>query len=525
MQRRDFLHRVGWSAAGLVLVPYVDAAERRSWPEGDPFALGVASGEPRGDGFAIWARLAPKPLGDDPDAPGGLAGAPIDVAWEVARDDAMREVVARGTATASIDDGWSVHVEVDGLDAQRPYWYRFASGDAHSRIGRATTTAVAGASLAALKIAYASCANYEHGYFASYRHLADEMPDVVLFLGDYVYEGIEKKKPVRHHSGGREARTLADYRNRYAQYRLDPDLQRLHAEATVLVTWDDHEVQNDYADKWSQTFDDPDAFLQRRAAAYRAFYEHMPVRPSRVAPQGSSMRIYDRFAFGDLAQIAMVDGRQYRSREACYARPDHGKGHVAPIDTCPEVLDPARSMIGLEQEAWLVDGFARSKARWNVVAQDVLMAKIVETDRQGRTGPWTDDWNGYPASRARVLESIERTRVRNPIVLSGDIHSFWANDLKRDFDDPSSPTVATEFVGTSITSRSVPYDDFRRYADAAPHVKFFESRVRGYATVRLDAERAEVQFRAISDATDRDASVRTLKRFVIEDGRAGVVEG
>ena len=216
----------------------------------------------------------------------------------------------------------------------------------------------------ALRFAFASCANYEHGYFSAYRHLADENPEFVLFLGDYIYETIEEKRPtVRRHSDGIEAATLPTYRNRYAQYRLDPDLQRLHAEVPAFVTWDDHEVANDYGDKWSERFDDPQMFLMRRAAAYQAFYEHMPVRPILSLPNGPIMRLYDRFKVGDLVEVSMIDGRQYRSRQACYAPPFKGGMHLESDASCPERREPGRTMMGFAQEAWLASGLAPAPRR------------------------------------------------------------------------------------------------------------------------------------------------------------------
>jgi alkaline phosphatase D len=376
-----------------------------------------------------------------------------------------------------------------------------------------------------MRFGFVSCANYEHGYFSAYRHLADEHPDVVLFLGDYVYEGIgNAADTVRRHSDGIEAKTLATYRNRYAQYRLDPDLQRIHAEVPSLITWDDHEVQNDYAGRWSQTFDDPAQFLLRRAAAYQAFYEHMPLRPSLSRPRGPDMRLYDRFTFGSLAEFSMMDGRQYRSREACYRLPDKGGGHLETNESCPERLDRSRTMIGDQQEAWLFDGLSRSPARWNVIAQDVLMAQLRQRTPQDEFAYWTDNWDGYPASRTRLLQHIAQSRVRNPVVLGGDSHSFWVNDLKLDFDDPSSPTVATELVGTSIASRGPPYALFAKCLPDNPHVKFFESRFRGYACADITPAAMTTRFRVVSDVTKPAATIATLKTFVVEDGRPGAVE-
>ncbi len=320
--RRRLLQGVAGASLTLATAPrLLRCAAAQSWGA-DPFSLGVASGAPRDDGFVLWTRLAPEPLSIDPAAPGGMHGGDVPISYEIATDSTMRQITRRGEATAEEAFAYSVHVDVRGLESGRPYWFRFMSGSATSRVGRAATLPAPEMSPDRLRFGFVSCSNYEHGYFSAYRHLADENPEFVVFLGDYIYETIEEKRAiVRRHSDGIVAATLPTYRNRYAQYRLDPDLQRLHAEVPALVTWDDHEVQNDYADKWSETFDDPERFLLRRAAAYRAFYEHMPVRPMLSRPEGPVMRIYDRFAYGDLVQISMIDGRQYRSREACYAPP------------------------------------------------------------------------------------------------------------------------------------------------------------------------------------------------------------
>jgi len=527
VDRRRMVGGIGASCLGLVAGPAVvcrAAAQTRRWPNSDPFSLGVASGAPRPDGFVLWTRLAPDPLSANPATPGGMTGGDVLVAYEIAGDEAMRDIVRRGVADAEAAYGWSVHADVSGLQAGRPYWYRFLCGDAVSPVGRAMTAVAVGTPVERIRFGFVSCANYEHGYFAAYRHLADENPDMVLFLGDYLYEYVEQVRPtVRLHSDGIEAATLPTYRNRYAQYRLDADLQRLHAVAPALVTWDDHEVGNDYADKWSQYYDDPDLFLRRRAAAYQAFYEHMPVRPILSRPDGPVMRIYDRFTFGDLLEISMIDGRQYRSRPACYAPPDRLRGHLESDANCPERRAEGRTMIGFAQENWLGLGLASSKAKWNVIAQDVLMAQLRQKMLDGNFGFWTDDWDGFPASRRRLLQRIAQTRVSNPVVVDGDIHAFFANDLRVDFDDPKSPMVATEFVGTSVSASGPSYDTFAAFLPDNPHVQFFESRKRGYVSVDVDAGQLTTRLRAISDVTDPKASVSTLKSFAVENGKPGVV--
>jgi alkaline phosphatase D len=392
-----------------------------------------------------------------------------------------------------------------------------------SPVGCTRTAPAAGAPLQRLRFGFVSCSNYEQGYFAAYRHLAEETPDLVLFLGDYIYESVDRSSfAVRHHIDGAPAATLAGYRSRYAQYRLDPDLRALHAAAPCLMTWDDHEVQNDYSGEWSQDFETPDAFLARRAAAYQAFYEHMPLSPTRSHPQGPAMRVYDQFGFGDLANVMMLDGRQYRSREACYA-PPNGGGHVVTAQSCPELNDPARSMLGGQQESWLYDRLANSTARWNLIGQNVVMAAFLDGRPPAESHRWTDAWDGYPANRARLIDHIAASGVANPVVLTGDNHAFWNNDLKRDFNDPKSPTVATEFVGTSITSFGPPYDLFMSKMPDNPHVRYFESRKRGYVSLDLSPKQMIARFQAISDAADPEAGIGTLKTFVIEAGHKGAV--
>lgn len=522
--RRQFIRS---GAASLIVSPALAGCSHfkwMSWRKADPFQLGVASGAPAADGFVIWTRLAPEPLSQDPATPGGMEPAPVEVAYEIGTDESMRNIVQRGMGRAEPQWGHSVHVEVAGLEPGRPYWYRFSAGEAQSRIGRAMTAPAGGSALQSLRFGFVSCSNYENGYFAAYRHLADETPDLTIYLGDYIYEYVEKKHPtVRTHSDGAEATTLYGYRNRYAQYRQDKDLQRLHAVAPTLATWDDHEVQNDYADAWSQTFDDPAEFLKRRAAAYQAFYEHMPLRAS-AKPNGPDMLIYGAYDFGDLARISLLDGRQYRSREFCYAKPDRGRGHAMTDKACPERLDGDRSMIGLAQEAWLFKNLATTKSRWNFIAQDVMMAQLRQRDDKGESVFWSDDWNGYPASRARILQHIRKAKTSNPVVLSGDIHSFWVNDLKPDFDKKGSPVVASEIVGTSISARPGPYDTFAKALPENPHIRYFESRMRGYVSLEVTPKHLTAKLQAISDEKDPNATLSTLKTFAVESGEAGAKE-
>ncbi|MBI3677450.1 MAG: alkaline phosphatase D family protein [Proteobacteria bacterium] len=521
--RRQFLQATALLSAGLVAAPsvIVRGATQPGWTS-NPFSLGIASGVPSSDGFVLWTRLIPDPSGVDPMVPGEIADDSVAVNYEIATDESMRNIVRRGIAAAEKTYAYSVHEVVHGLKPNRPYWYRFHSGDATSAIGCTRTAPRAGAALDRLKLSYFSCSHYETGYFSAYRHAARQAPDLAVFLGDYIYEYSDSRNPVvRHHARKSEARTLSQYRGRYTQYRLDPDLQAIHAACPALMIWDDHEVQNDYADKWSQTFDSPQDFLRRRAAAYQAFYEHMPLLPSQ-APNGSAMQICH--AFGDLLSVHLVDGRQYRSREACYGPPGKGHGHVETNSDCPERLDEARSMIGLQQETSLFNRLAASSTRWNLLAQDVMMAQLRQKTRTGEFGYWTDDWNGYPASRKRLLQHLHDSKTCNPVVISGDIHSFWTSDLKLDFDDTNSPTVASELVGTSVSSNGPPFEQFAGFLPDNPHIKFFESRKRGFVSLEIARKQMTARFKALADVTDRDSVISDLAVFAIEDGRAGAAK-
>ncbi len=324
---------------------------------------------------------------------------------------------------------------------------------------------------------------------------------------------------MRQHSDAVEATDLRTYRNRHAQYKTDPDLRALHATAPCLAIWDDHEVQNDYADDRSMAFDDPLEFLARRVAAYQAYWEHMPL-PLWAEPRGPDMTLFDRADFGDLVTFMVLDGRQYRSPLACDL-PPRGGGRALVDLACPERLDPRRFYLSKGQEAWLYREFRRAPARWNILVQGQLMTEFKERLPSGEVSHWSEDWNGYPAARQRLLSQIAETRLRNPVAVSGDIHSFWANDLKLDFDSPTAPVIASEFVGTSATSNGPPHEKFAGWLSDNPHVHFFESRKRGYVSAELRPGRLEVAFRVLADVRDAATAVSTLRRFVVEDGHPG----
>lgn len=507
----------GGLAAGLL------AAQAPAWAQQPtPFALGVASGEPWPDGFVIWTRLTKEPLA--PDGLGGMDG-PVEVRWQVAEDEGMRRIVRSGRTRADRALAHSVHVELAGLKPGRDYFYRFTALGEQSRIGRARTAPAPGAPLQSLRLAAASCAHYETGYFSAYRHMAAENPDLVLFLGDYIYEysytGERAKGRPRRHDQAEDVADLAGYRRRYALHHADGDLQTLHAAAPCLATWDDHEVQNDYSGTWSQdTRIPPEAFERRRRAAYQAFYEHMPLR-RRSIPTPTNLRLYDRYRFGDLVELTMLDERQYRTQQPC-PLPDSRRGHVAPL-SCPDLEAGDRTMLGFEQERWLYEGFRNPKARWNVVAQQLLVAPLDQLTPDGAWGRHTEGWSGYGANRRRMIAAMDLARLKNAVFLGGDMHTFMTTDLRADDRDPASRIVAAEFVGTSITS-DAPNAALGKAMQFNPHVRFYEPSYRGYMAAEVRPDRLEMSYRAISDRVDPNATVSTIKRYVVEDGKAGAVE-
>jgi alkaline phosphatase D len=452
----------------------------------------------------LWTRLT-----------GLLDPAPIPVRWDIAEDEAMRKVVASGTALATAEWAHSVHAEPNTLQPDRWYWYRFSAGEAQTPVGRTRTAPAAAAQAARLRFAFASCQQYEQGYFGAYRHMVDDDLDLIAFLGDYIYESSWGREHVRKHNAGRPS-TLEDYRARYALYKTDPDLQRAHLACPWIFTWDDHEVENDYADDRSQDGMPREQFLALRAAAYRACYEHMPM-PAAMRPSGPAMRIYGELAWGRLASFYIVDDRQYRAHQVCPAR--KGGSTVVDPEVCKDIVDPSRSLLGREQEAWLERAMGASPAAWNILAQQTLMAQLDRKSGPGRQF-WTDGWDGYPAARKKLLGFLHEKTIANPVVIGGDVHSNWVADLKPDFDDEKSPVVASEFCGTSITSQGPSQKQIDDRIAENPHVKYGNGR-RGYVRVDITPKRLLADLRGMESIKTREAACSTVKSFAVEDGRAG----
>lgn len=484
------------------------------------FTLGVASGDPLPDSVILWTRLAPAPL----DADGGMPPLAVPVRWQVATDDRFGHIVGEGTAQAEPRWGHAVHVDVRGLRPATRYFYRFLAGGESSATGRTRTAPAPGAVVDRLRLCYGSCQKYEAGYYAAWRHLVAEDPDLVLFLGDYIYEGAPSPKDAVRLHRNPEPKDLAGYRVRYATYKSDPLLQAAHHAAPWVLTWDDHEVANDYADALDQDNTDPAAFLLRRAAAYQAWYEHQPVRAA--PPLGPAMRIYHTLDWGRLAQLQIVDDRQYRGPRAC--QPEGlvaaHRRYRALVEPCGDLWSPDRTMLGAAQERWLMQALGDSRAQWNLLAQQTLMHQQgrIDADHPDRGVQYSaDNWSGYPAARDRIYRRWVEANTSNPIALGGDIHAFAAADV-RDPDRPDAPPIAAEFVGGSITSLF--HDASFKQQAAANGLVFAENEVRGYGRVELTPTGGQVTFRGLHDARDPRSAIRDLVRFALDPREPGIRE-
>jgi alkaline phosphatase D len=521
VDRRGFLQGAGKIAGlslGLVitqsmggLAVQADEVEFHDYP----FTLGVASGDPLSDSVVLWTRLATDPLNG-----GGMADRKIVVKWEIAKDQYFRQIVQRGTEKASPSLAHSVHAEVWNLEANTEYYYRFKVGKDFSPIGKTKTLPHPDAEVSNLAFAFASCQQYEHGYYTAYKHMAKEDLDLVFHLGDYIYEYgpdeyVASTGNVRTHKGP-EIRTLEDYRNRHAQYRTDQDLQSAHAAFPWVVTWDDHEVENNYADRIPEKGQSIEEFVKRRVAAYQAYYEHMPLRQSSM-PYGADMQLYRQFSYGNLADFLVLDTRQYRS--------DQANGDKSSPQT-EESLSPDRTLLGEEQEKWLYDHLERSNSSWNVLAQQIFFAKRNYGPSPDQPLYSMDSWDGYTPARERIIDFIRNKNQNNLIVLTGDVHANWASNLLADFDELTSQVLGAEFVGTSITSGGNGSDkraDTNRILAMNDHIKFFND-YRGYVRCHVTPTQWKTDYRVVPFVTQPGADISTRASFVYEKDAEGLKE-
>lgn len=511
MDRRLFVSDLARYAALCAVVPNVWRVTARPRFADNPFTLGVSSGDPTPTGGVLWTRLAPRPF--EPD--GGMDGTRTAVDWELADDEAFTRIVKKGRATAAPELSFSVHIDVDGLQPDRWYFYRFMSGDAISPVGRFRTTPADGQTTP-LAFAFMSCQNWEQGHFTALDHLSREEIDLAVHLGDYIYEYAGNSRGVRMHHG-LEIRTLDDYRRRYAQYKTDPMLQAAHVRCPWLVTWDDHEFDNNYAGlDGENAMESFEQMRARRAAAYQGWWEHQAVRVPRVQ-SWADLNITRTINWGALTRFWMLDTRQYRSDQAC------GDGTKAP---CAEWNDPQRGLLGAAQEKWLVDGVGASRSRWQVLANQVMMAPY-DSVPGNDVRVSMDQWSGYPVARDRLLGELATRAPNRTVVLTGDIHSNWVNELRNDFSRPDRPVIGAEFVSTSISSggdgNDVTPQQLSTMQGDNPHLKWFQNR-RGYVRCRVDEQAWTTEYRSVPYVQKPGAPISTATSWRVEHGKAGIIK-
>jgi alkaline phosphatase D len=471
----------------------------------DPFRAGVASGDPRAGSIVLWTRLMP-----DSGREKEWQREAVPVEWQLASDEGMNRIVKRGRARALPSLGHSVHVEVNGLEPNRWYWYRFKAGSAESAVGR-TKTAPNGP-VDKIRFAFASCQNYQTGYYTAYQNMVKEDLDLVLFLGDYIYErggNTVRSVPVA------ECETLDQYRDRYALYRSDQNLREAHRLFPWIITWDDHEVENNYAGVFQEDNQPREDFLRRRAAAYQAHYEWMPLSKS-CLPRGPNSRLYRRLSFGPMANFLVLDGRQFRSDQAC------GDGLKAP---CEELRQSSRTMLGSAQERWLERELRLSRSRWNVIANQTRMTVVDQIPGPNEAFAM-DQWAGYDDARRRFVQGLSNTKVSNPVVVTGDIHSNWVGDLKLDYREAREPVVGTELIGTSISSGGDGSDSnplIEATLAENPQIKFYNTQ-RGYVRCEITGEKLTADYRVVEKVSVPESQAFTRATFVVEAGRPGAVK-
>ncbi|WP_343346053.1 alkaline phosphatase D family protein [Sphingomicrobium sp. XHP0239] len=483
-----------------------------------PFQLGIASGDPAPDGFVIWTRLAPDPFARNY----GMPMEAVEVGYQVAADRGFREMVAEGTAIARPELGHSVHVELAGLPADRDYFYRFQAGSERSLTGRARTTPAIGASVDRLRFAVAGCQAYEQGYYTAYRHLAAENPDFVYCYGDYIYEYRGRRiwngpdGPVENirMSNGSEIYTIADYRRRYAEAKMDADLQAAHAAAPWVSVWDDHEIDNNWVGHEDQDGTPAAIFKLRQQMAMQAYYENMPLRAASL-PVGPAMQIYRRMPWGDLADVNLLDTRQFRSDQPCGDRYPSG---------CDEINRPDADVLGRAQLDWLLDNMSRSDATWQVAAQQVMMMDLDRAPDEPGLQVNADSWAGYRVPRRAFLDALAERGLDSTIVLTGDEHQHYAGNLYADGTQRDGGPIATEFVTTSISSGGdgmVQRPDMVEIQAANPQL-VFNNYQRGYGMCEVTRDQWTTHHRVVDQVTTRGAPVRTAASFAVAPGRPGI---
>ncbi|MEZ5415981.1 MAG: alkaline phosphatase D family protein [Vicinamibacterales bacterium] len=515
--RRHFLTG---SAASIAAFPFAEfvrpedvvAAEQTARRASPVFRHGVASGDPRSDRVLLWTRVS----GGDGE---------VAVRWTLAANPAMTRVVARGETRTGAARDFTVKVDATGLRPATTYYYRFEALGGRSVVGRTRTLPAAGADR--LRMALVSCSNYPYGYFNAYARLAARTDlDLVLHVGDYIYDyhqgryfdpDLAKDRAVDPPT---EILVLEDYRKRYALYRTDPDLQAVHQQHPFVAVWDDHEIANNaWRDGAENHQPDEGDYHQRRAAAYQAYMEWLPVRE---APSARQPQLYRSFAVGDLADLVMLDTRVIGRDEQV------DRANVLAVE------DPRRSILGPGQEGWLEGELVesvRASTRWQILGQQVMFAPQAPA---GQPSTNADSWDGYRVSRSRVFDMVERHKVPNLVVLTGDVHSSWAYDLPRGLSDAYDPATGRGSLGVEIVCPAVssptpftPANAAERRAavtKARPHLKFMDGLSRGYVVLEVTRDRMQADWWLLNSVKERNTEQHFAKGLVCEAGSRHLVE-
>jgi alkaline phosphatase D len=512
MTRRQLIKALSLST---LILPFGNIAWAEKKFEKNPFSLGVASGSPGAQSIVLWTRLI-----DDQLASPNLHSEPIAVKWELAEDSQFKKMIQSGVSLAVPALAYSVHVEVNGLPSNQWFFYRFQTGNVVSDVGRTRTLPAPNDLVDKLRMSYASCQNYEHGHFSAYKHMRDEKLDLVMFLGDYIYEYGPGRRGVRSHNSG-PLSSLEDYRSRYVLYKKDENLKAMHAACPWLMTWDDHEVQNDYAglNPGSSKMGISE-FTQMRASAYQAYYEHLPLPSSALIDgidglmRGAEMRLYGNFSYGRLVNISILDDRQYRDPAVC--TPSGSGSAVVDPSACAELGSPERTLLGFNQEKWLSKVLKNAdKNRWNVIGQPTLYSQRY-FPRGDNLLVWNDGWDGYPSARSRLNQEFINNQVKNLVIFGGDIHENWVGYLKRDYNNADSQVIGIEFCGTSITSMGNGSKSIKQRLQANPHFIFAEATRKGYGVAEFTPKELIVTLRVVSNAGDEESTIESLAKFRVQ---------
>lgn len=506
--RRDFLRLLALAggAAGLTMRPRVVAGTVEWVPS---FPDGIKSGDPRPGTACIWTRIAPPPDARD-----------VEVMWSVAEDADLQQVVRGGALTIDAADGYCAKVAVRGLSSDRWYYYRFESGGVTSVTGRLRTAPASGAMPDRLRYAFASCQQINNSHYVAHRAIANEDIDFFMHLGDYVYVS----------DGG--TITLDDYRNVYRRFHGNSLLQDLQAKVPLVAVWDDGEFYNG-VDRTG----DP----VRLAAARTAWFENMPV------PRPRSDRTFRTLRWGQLAQMHLLDTRQYRDPEvpANTRIGDIIDGQDTALPPGEHMFAPGRTTLGFKQKQWLKQSLRRGRSTWRLIGSSYDMApwKIIDRDtpelraqdpnlqRNGGVYVSNEAWDDYQAERRELMTYLAEREIPNVVVCSGHTHIYKASDIQPDCDDLASPITAMEFVSGSLTAdpdpREIAPEEFLHAAENimlannVPYLKVVDLLHQGYVLVDVTPEETIVDFRGI-DTFNADAEAITFARFRVVVNRPGI---